>query len=170
MQSTRAADNVTLEFDEVIAAHGAAIARVAAAHERVLARRDELVQEILLAVWQSLPRFKGESSLKTFVLRIAHNRSIDHVLKERRQRAHDPLSDDIMDHAHSPEQQVSLQQRAQQLLHAVQQLPMGQRELVALALEGCSHQDIAEIIGISVNNVAVRLSRARSELSAKLES
>ena len=46
-------------FDSVVAEHGAAIARIAAAFEANAARRDELGQEILLAIWQSLPRFRG---------------------------------------------------------------------------------------------------------------
>src|SRR3990167_5670904 len=99
-------------FDQVLALHGAAIARVASAFERNPARRDELVQEILLAIWQSLARFRGESSLKTFVLRIAHNRAVDHVLQHQRDLAREPLDETVPDGRANPEQQASLQQRS----------------------------------------------------------
>ncbi len=155
-------------FDQVLAQHGAAVARVAAAFERNPARRDELVQEILLAIWQSLARFRGESSLKTFVLRIAHNRAVDHVLQHQRDLARDPLDDTVPDHRANPEQQASLQQRSERLLDAVRDLPLVQRELVTLALEGLSHEEIGSVLGISVGNVAVRLSRARKTLMAQL--
>ncbi|MET0656764.1 MAG: sigma factor, partial [Steroidobacteraceae bacterium] len=49
--------------EQVIAEHGAAIARVAAAFEADRVRRDDLMQEILVAIWQALPRFRGEASL-----------------------------------------------------------------------------------------------------------
>lgn len=155
-------------FEHVLAQHGAAVARVAAAFERNPARRDELVQEILLAVWQSLARFRGESSLKTFVLRIAHNRSVDHVLQHRRDLAREPLDDAMPDHRANPEQQANLQQRSERLLVAVRELPLVQRELVTLALEGLSHEEIGSVLGISVGNVAVRLSRARKTLMSQL--
>lgn len=155
-------------FDQVLSQHGAAIARVASAFERNPARRDELVQEILLAIWQALARFRGEASLKTFVLRIAHNRAVDHVLQHQRDLAREPLDEALPDTRANPEQQASLQQRSERLLDAVRELPLVQRELVTLALEGLSHDEIATVLGISVGNVAVRLSRARKTLLAQL--
>jgi RNA polymerase sigma factor (sigma-70 family) len=155
-------------FEDVLTQHGAAIARVAAAFERNPARRDELVQEVLLAIWQSLAKFRGESSLKTFVLRIAHNRAVNHVLQYQRELARESLDDELPDSRNNPEQQVSLQQRSERLLEAVRALPVVQRELVTLALEGLSHDEIANVLGISVGNVAVRLSRARKLLMTQL--
>lgn len=155
-------------FEQVLAAHGKAIVRVASAFERNPARRDELVQEMLLAVWQALARFRGEASLKTFVLRIAHNRAVDHVLQHQRELAREPLDDELPDGRANPEQQASLQQRSERLLDAVRALPLVQRELVTLALEGLSHEEIASVLGISIGNVAVRLSRARKSLLAQL--
>lgn len=169
MTATLASAQEIPDFEQVVAVHGAAIGRVAAVHEKVKARRDELVQEILLAVWQALPRFKGDSSLKTFVLRIAHHKSVDHVLKSRHDSKHQAFDESLVEPSADTEQSVSLQQRAEQLLQAVQRMPLAQRELVALALEGCSHQEIAAIIGISANNVAVRLSRARQQLQHVME-
>lgn len=155
-------------FEQVVSQYGAAIVRVASAFERNPARRDELVQEALLAIWQALPRFRGEASLKTFVLRIAHNRAVDHVLQHKRELAREPLDEALPDLRANPEQQASLQQRSEQLLEAVRALPLVQRELVTLALEGLSHDEIASVLGISVGNVAVRLSRARKNLLAQL--
>jgi len=155
-------------LEQVIAAHGAAIARVAGAFERNPARRDELVQDILMAIWQALPRFRGEASLQTFVLRIAHNHAVDHVARETRDLARDELSPELPDGSAGPERHAGLRSQAERLLDAVRRLPLGQRELVTLALEGLSHQDIADVLGISVNNVAVRLSRARATLKSML--
>lgn len=155
-------------FHSVLSQHGAAIARVASAFERNPARRDELVQEILLAVWQALPRYRGDAAIKTFVLRIAHNRAVEHVLQHQRELAREPLDDAIPDGRAGPERQASLRQRSERLLDAVRALPLAQRELVTLALEGLAHEEIAAVLGISTGNVAVRLSRARKTLLAEL--
>ena len=51
-------------FGQALAEHGAALARLVAAYERRPALREELLQEIALALWQALPAFRGEASLK----------------------------------------------------------------------------------------------------------
>ena len=59
--------------------HDRALRRMAASYERDPSRRQDLVQEIWLAVWQALPRFRNECSERTFVFRIAHNRAVSHI-------------------------------------------------------------------------------------------
>jgi RNA polymerase sigma factor (sigma-70 family) len=157
-----------LSIDAIVAEHGAAIARVAAAFEANPARRDELGQEILLAIWQSLPRFRGDATLKTFVLRIAHNRAVDHALQASRDLARDDVLEDLPDPKRGPEYSASLQQRGERLAGIVRRLPLAQRQLVTLALEGLSHEEIGGMLGISVGNVAVRLNRARKHITQQM--
>lgn len=157
-----------LGIADIVAEHGAAIARVAAAFEANAARRDELGQEILLAIWQALPRFRGDAALKTFVLRIAHNRAVDHVMQASRERARDEVPEDLPDPRRGPEQIASLQQRGQRLAGIVRGLPLAQRQLVILALEGLSHEEIGDLLGISIGNVAVRLSRTRKWITQQM--
>ncbi|HYE86906.1 MAG TPA: RNA polymerase sigma factor [Vicinamibacterales bacterium] len=140
--------------------------RLVASYERDAARQQDLLQDIWLAVWQALPRFRGDSSERTFVFRIAHNRAVSHIDYSQRRRS-EPLDDDapLESPAPDPERSLSTQQRHDQLRSAVQALPVGLRQVVVLALEGISHSEIADIVGITENNVAVRLSRARATLS-----
>ena len=79
------------QFETIAREHGAMIARVARSYEANAARAEELVQEILIAVWQALPSFRGASTLRTFVARIAHNRAISHVAREARSPRAVPL-------------------------------------------------------------------------------
>lgn len=67
-----------------------------------------------------------------------------------------------------PERALSTQQRHEQLRAAVRSLPLGLRQVVVLSLEGLSHAEIAAVAGITENNVAVRLTRARAALSRLL--
>ena len=156
-------------FDRLLAAHDAAVQRLARSYERDPARQQDLVQEIWLAVWQALPRFRGEASERTFVFRIAHNRAVTHIEHWRRRRT-EVLDEDapVADAAPDPERALSQQQRHERLRAAVQALPLNLRQVVVLTLEGLSHAEVADIIGISDNNVAVRMTRARAELTRLL--
>ena len=149
--------------------HDRPLRRLVASYERDPSRQQDLVQDIWLAVWQALPRFRGECSERTFVFRIAHNRAVSHVDHWQRRRA-DPLEEDAPVPAPQPdpEHTLSQQQRHDRLQSAVQVLPIGLRQVVVLTLEGLTHAETAEIIGISENNVAVRLTRARAALSRLL--
>lgn len=149
--------------------HDHALRRLAASYERDVSRQQDLVQDIWLAVWQALPRFRGECSERTFVFRIAHNRGVSHVDHWQRRRA-DSLDEDApLAAPHpDPERALSAQQRHERLQAAVQMLPLGMRQIVVLTLEGLSNAEVSEIVGITENNVAVRLTRARAALSRLL--
>ena len=153
-----------MTFEDILREHGPALWRVVASYAPPGAERDDLAQDILVAVWQALPRFRGDGSPRAFVLRIAHNRGLSHAW----QRARRPLALDeprsIPDPRPGADEQVAKGQRAEQFLRHVRALPLGQREVLALALEGLPHAEIAAIVGITPDNVAMRLHRAREAL------
>jgi RNA polymerase sigma-70 factor (ECF subfamily) len=158
-------------FERLLAAYGPALARLAGSYERVASRREELLQEIALALWQALPRFRGECSERTFVYRIAHNRGLTHA--SRRPPADQPIDDlpesrQPVDPRPHPEQKVAERDRQGRLTAAVQRLPLAHRQVITLMLEDLSQAEIAEVLGITENNVAVRLNRARAALRALL--
>ena len=149
--------------------HDGALRRLAAGYERDPSRRQDLVQDIWLAVWQALPRFRDDCSERTFVFRIAHNRAVSHIQHWQRRRT-DSLDDDapIAATGTDVEHTMSQQQRRERLQAAVQSLPLGLRQVVVLTLEGLTNAEVADIVGISENNVAVRMTRARAELTRLL--
>jgi len=154
-------------IDEVIRAHGDALERVAWGYVDNAPDRDDLMQEILLALWRALPRFRGESSLRTFMLRVAHNRAITFVTRRRR---FEGLPDDgrLPDPAPLAEERLIEEQHRDQLFRAIRRLPEAQRQAVMLQLEGLSQREIAELQETSEDNVGVRLTRARKALRALL--
>jgi RNA polymerase sigma-70 factor (ECF subfamily) len=149
--------------------HDRAIRRLIASYERDPSRRQDLVQDIWLAVWQALPRFRDGCSERTFVFRIAHNRAVSHIDHWQRRRT-DPLDDDapVAATGPDPEHSLSQQQRRDRVQAAVRELPLGLRQVVVLTLEGLSNAEVADVVGISENNVAVRMTRARAELTRLL--
>jgi RNA polymerase sigma factor (sigma-70 family) len=60
-------------FNALLATHGPSLARLAGSYARDPTEREDLFQEIAIAVWRALPRFRGECSERTFLFRIAHN-------------------------------------------------------------------------------------------------
>lgn len=158
-----------IEFKRLMAEHGGMLVRFAASFERNRHAREDLVQDIMLAVWQALPAFRGEASLKTYVIGVAHRRCASHVMRAVAQPQHEELDDEWADEQPGPETLAGLNQRQQRLLGALRQLPVGQRQLVLLALEGMRYEEIAALLGISVNNVGVRLNRAKAALKERLE-
>jgi RNA polymerase sigma-70 factor (ECF subfamily) len=159
---------VGASFDEILREHGPALWRVIASYAPPGAERDDLAQDILLAVWQAMERFRGESSVKTFVLRVAHNRGLSRAWK-RAKNTSDDGREEVPDPRPAPDEQVSAQQQQERYLRHVRLLPLGQRWVLTLALEGLPHAEIAVIVGITPENVAVRLGRARAALRRSLE-
>lgn len=161
----------TLEqrFDRLLEANGPALTRLAASYTKSISDRDDLLQEIAIAVWQALRRFRGECSERTFLFRIAHNRSIAYLARSRA-RARDCGEEiEVPDSAPDPESGLEQEQRAARLRRAVHALPVGYRQVITLTLEGMGYGEIAEVLGISESNVGARLSRARQMLREALE-
>jgi RNA polymerase sigma factor (sigma-70 family) len=155
------------QFERILGEHGAAISRLAYSYEAVAGIREELAQEIALAIWQALPHFRGDCSERTFVFRIAHNRGLTHVSRRRpAQQSLDDLeeADEPMDPRPHPDEQLAQINQRKRLESAVQSLPVAHKQMIVLTLEGLSHAEIGEVLGITENNVAVRLTRARKAL------
>jgi len=159
-------------FDRILREYGPALSRLAFGYERLASAREELTQDIALALWQALPHFRGECSERTFVYRIAHNRGLSHVCK--RQPSHESLTElpqplEPVDPRPHPEQQAAISNQRDRLRTAIQGLPLAYRQTVMLMLEDLSHAEIAGVLGITETNVGVRLNRARKALKEALE-
>ena len=79
------------QYSELWAEFGGSLARLVQSYEALPQAQEDLLQEIRLAIWMALPKFRGDSSLKTFVFRIAHNRSLTHVWHRRQASIVEPL-------------------------------------------------------------------------------
>jgi RNA polymerase sigma-70 factor (ECF subfamily) len=123
---------------------------------------------VWFAIWRALPSYRADASLKTFVARIAQFRAITHVTQRARLPVEAALSDAIPDEQPAPENAAIATSERSGLLAAVQRLPLVYRQPVILTLEDFSPAEIATMLGLSVNVVGVRLSRARAMLRAIL--
>ena len=124
------------DFDAVLAAHAAMIDRILRTYELRPAVRADLRQDVALALWQALPRYRGEAAIKTFVARIAHNIGVSHVRRDVREPAAAPVDEALPSPAPPAEEAIG---RAQ-----------SERQAVALYLEDFSNADIAATLGMDL--------------------
>jgi RNA polymerase sigma factor (sigma-70 family) len=152
-------------FADLLGTRGPGLGRVIASYARP-ADQDDLAQDVSIAIWNALDAFRGECSERTFVFRIAHNRAVSHLA--RRRAAGEELTP-IADPAPGPEARVAGRQQVARLFAALRTLPVPQRQVLTLALEGMTHAEIGACLAITADNVAVRLSRARANLRQQME-
>jgi RNA polymerase sigma factor (sigma-70 family) len=157
------------QFERILSVQGPALIRVAASYTNTSSDRDDLSQEIAFAIWQALPKFRGECSERTFAFKIAHNRCITYLSRVRAQSIASLDEIEVHDPAPGPEFQLSQRQRAEKLKAAVRRLPITYRQVIVLTLEGLEYKEVSDVLGISEANVGVRLTRARQLLQEDLE-
>ena len=156
-------------FETAIRDHQASLSRIVATYELDTHLQQELHQEILLAIWKSLANFRADSSLHTFVFKVAHNQAINHVSRHARVPHHESMDNPLPSDSACPEMSAINSQKMQLVFRAMHTLPVLQRQLLALSLEGLSYQELSEVTGLSESNVGVRLNRAKKALQEQLE-
>lgn len=161
-------DGKHASFDDVLRQHAGLLSRIAASYEADPALRDDLLQDMALALWRALPSWRSEAPLRAFVARVAHNRGATHVVGQMRRPLNGGLSDDWVEPRHGPDGHAELEERRLHLQQAVRRLPLSLRQAVTLALEGFSHAEIGDALGITANSVGVRLNRAKAALKSVL--
>jgi len=164
--STRGQRGVREEFASLLATHGAALRRLAASYGKSANDREDLLQDITIALWLALPKFRRECSERTFLFRIAHNRGISYYSK---QHPTVPLSNEELEAipsyvTDSAEFSLSQEQQERRLQAAVHSLPIIYRQVIILSLEGLDYKEIAQVLGITESNVGVRANRGRQLL------
>lgn len=162
-------DGQSPPFEQIVGDYGPLISRIAMSYEADPALREDLVQQILLAVWQALPSYRADASLKTFIARIAQNRAISFVAKQVRQGPTAEMPELVESDQPDPEQSAIEASERKMLLEATRRLPLPQREVIILVLEGFSYAEIADMLSIAPNALALRLSRAKASLKKMLE-
>tara|TARA_R110000744_G_scaffold373102_1_gene485126 strand:- start:477 stop:1079 length:603 start_codon:yes stop_codon:yes gene_type:complete len=167
-------------FTKWLAEHEKLLRHIINGFEAKPAIQEELFQEIALNIWRALPNFRADSAVKTFIARIAHNVLATHVAKAMKtvktEQVHEPLDNETLSHADvsicpqlTPYQSLDQNQRQQRLAQAIRKLKLEQQQVITLALEGMSYQEIADVLVITTNLVGVRLQRAKTALMQLLE-
>ena len=185
-------------FEALIDRYATAMLRLAMVYVRAWAVAEEVVQETWLAVLESLGRFEGRSSLKTWMFRILTNCAKTRARREGRSIPFSSLADidtDNAEHAvnpdrflpadhqwsghwisfpsnwqEMPEERLLSRETRARINRAIEALPPNQREIITLRyIEGWTSEETCALLGISEVNQRVLLHRARSKVRRVLE-
>jgi len=152
-------------FNDWLAVHKGILFKVVHAYAVEHADRQDLFQEIVIQIWRSVDAFRGESSVPTWMYRVALNTAIAWTRKEdRHQRGKQPLAivEGLLTTA-----STAPDPRVEWLYRQIAQLKDVDRSVALLMLDGFSYKEIAAIVGITESNVGVKISRIKSALAGK---
>lgn len=124
----------------------------------------DLAQETFIKVWKQLPKFRNESSIGTWIFRIASNTCLRQIQKDKKMpKSELPLEikDEILD--------TNIEEDIQLLYHCISELQEVERIIISLELEDMNQKEIAEIVGLSEGNVRVKIHRIKEKLTQKFK-
>ena len=148
-------------FTRLIESYAGPIRRLCAVYAADSADREDLFQDICLAIWRALPAFRGHASERTWLYRIAHNVALTWQTRSRRRHSREaPLDRDVVMSDPAGLRQLALRQ-------ALASLSAADRTLTLLWLEGLTAAEIEGVTGVKAATVAVRLSRIRKALATR---
>lgn len=154
-------------FTQVIQEHERLILKVARLYTNSVQDQEDLYQEIIFQLWKSFDSFNQQSKLSTWMYRVAMNTAIYSLKRVKRQvntvslNAETDRFPDVVD--------TTEEQKSKLLYASIQTLNLLERGIILLYLEGKSHQEIAEIIGITLSNVGTRISRIKEKLKSQID-
>lgn len=121
----------------------------------------DLAQETFIIVWQQLPKFRNESSIGTWIFRIASNNCLRQIEKEKKFSKTDlPINLE-------EKKQESMEPQIQLLYQYISELPETDRIIISLELEEVKQAEIAQITGLSEANIRVKIHRIKEKLTQK---
>ncbi len=158
-------------FRQWLRAHQAILLKVSRARTSAADDQEDLFQEMLLQVWLSIPRFRGDAKVSTWIYRVALNTSLAWDRSRRKYRSRIQTLDapsEVID----PKHDAGCRDEAPEvdrLYAAIRILPKVDAAVVLLHLDGLSYREMADVMGLSLSNVGVRLNRAKKRLLKALE-
>ena len=153
-------EHLEKDFLDMIAAQERTIYKVCYIYANNQDDLNDLFQEVVLNLWKSFPRYRGDSKLTTWVYRIAMNTCITFL---RRSNAR-PQTVQMTSNVASMAADEDTTGQLRELYRLINQLGKLERALILLWLEERSYEEIADILGISKSNVAVKLNRTKEKL------
>ena len=152
-------DNKATDFSRIVREHKSTIYTVCYMFSKDKQEVDDLFQEVLVKLWQGYDSFQGKSDLRTWIYRVSLNTCIS-IDRKKKRRKTQPLLEgiDLFDKNDADNRQTDM------LHERIGRLQPFDRAIVLLWLENMSYEEIAQIVGISVKNVSVKLYRIKEQL------
>lgn len=160
-------------FKKVISDNEERIRRICSYYAPTEEDRKDMFQEIMINAWKSIDSFRGDSSVDTWIYRVAINTALGFAGKEfKRMRftvGFDPV---VLSNLGFPEEAgevMVLEQKFSKLQVSLNQLSVIEKAIMSLVMEGVSHREIADIIGLTEPNIRVKVHRIKESLRESLK-
>lgn len=152
-----------LKFEETISKFGVLITKVCYYYSSNLEEFKDLRQEVLINIWKGWETFRNESKLSTWIYRISLNTCISYQRKENKKLNNHHVGVEALLNFPS-EEEADLLSKYKIMHSLIQKLPFADRAIILLWLDEKSYEEIADLIGINRNTLAVRLKRIKEKL------
>lgn len=154
--------SVEKEFIKIIQEYERVIYKVCSIYVSELLPMADLHQEVVHNLWVGYPKFRNESSVSTWIYRVAINTCVTTIRKERKHFQNSSIAfTAISDKLPAPD---PLTEDIKEMYRLINQLKIIEKTIVLLYLEEKPYKEIAEITGLTVSNVATRMKRVREKL------
>ena len=152
-----------MTFEEIYQQYSKKVFRVYMGFVNDYDRAKDLMQDTFIAVWQNLPAFRKEAQIGTWIFRIATNHCLRVIEKDKKS-----IRTEVTDNL--PEVEPDTHEARYQLLHkCIAELEETERIIISLVLEDLPQADIASIVGVSDNNIRLKIFRIREKLAKKIK-
>ncbi|MFJ7732613.1 sigma-70 family RNA polymerase sigma factor [Lysinibacillus sp. NPDC097231] len=158
-----------MDIEEIIAAHGDYLLKVAYLYVKNEATAEDIVQDVFIAFYQKQEQFRQESSLRTYLVKMTVNRSHDYLRSWKSKRL--TLFEKITGRttAVTPEKEFLAKSTKRELVEAMFRLSVTYREVLILYyFEDMTTVEIAQLVRCPEGTVRTRLQRARKQLAAAI--
>lgn len=157
------------EFIKIIDQNDARIWHLCRLYARDNAEKQDLYQEIVIQVWESLQSFNGEAKLSTWIYRLALNTAIS-MKRKRKTRRHYHSNFKKEKEAPHPthiekNDPVEENEQVKKLYTAIAKLNDSEKAIITMCLEGFTYAEIAYVTNITENYVGVKINRIKDKLS-----
>jgi RNA polymerase sigma-70 factor (ECF subfamily) len=153
------------EFIELLNKHQNIIHKVCSVYMNDLGDKEDLFQEVTLQAWKAYPNFRGDAKFSTWLYRVALNTAITFYRKEKRQ----PKLYNTEVLPENSEEYNPIEEQVKAMYKAIGELSKIDKALVMLYLEDYSYIEIGEMLGITANNVAVKMNRLKVKLKEQTQ-
>jgi RNA polymerase sigma factor (sigma-70 family) len=150
-------------FLQLIDQHQGIIHKICRLYRDSTEDREDLFQDIVYQLWKNAPAFEGRSKFSTWMYRVALSTAITAYRKKKPAIRYTETLPEKHEAAEEPDEQ------REQLFKALKQLDDGDKALITLYLEGLNYQEMAEITGLTDNNVGVKLNRIKKKIQQLLK-
>lgn len=168
-----------MNFEELYHTHKTLVFNLSLQYVQNIEDAEEITQDVFVSIHQSLHQFNNNSSVKTWIYRITINKSLDFIKAKQRKKRFSYLTslffEDSNDLKHDsptfnhPGVQLEQKEATETIFKHINELVDNQKTALILSkIEGKTHAEIAEIMGLSYKAVESLVQRAKSNLSKKL--